>query len=238
MRLRNTLNYLFIFNCLMLIHLFPIHTFSTSWKHQKTLWFSDVFKDVRKGAFGTNGFIYFFMPWLLFILNLVKPWFHAEFSQNVLERITPGSNWFFTSLKNRFLDIYNQVKRKLSLKTRVIYYLGKMRRIFVLSRRKFYEHINNWRQLFKQTMIVTISKLLVALHKNRFVLRSTSKDVCFWSADGWQKGQYTADGWIFSMLAGQYSYIFFLLSSYSLTLSCILCEHSKIFKVCLVILQH
>ena len=32
-----------------------MHPFSTPWKHQKTLWFSDVFKGYRKGALGTNG---------------------------------------------------------------------------------------------------------------------------------------------------------------------------------------
>ena len=34
---------------------FPLHTFSTSWKHQKTLRFSDVFRELRKGELGTNG---------------------------------------------------------------------------------------------------------------------------------------------------------------------------------------
>ena len=38
-----------------LTHLFPIHPFSTLWKHQKTLRFSDIFKRWRKGALRTNG---------------------------------------------------------------------------------------------------------------------------------------------------------------------------------------
>ena len=39
----------------ILIHSFPMHRFSTSWKHQKTVRFSDVFKGWRKGALGTSG---------------------------------------------------------------------------------------------------------------------------------------------------------------------------------------
>ena len=38
-----------------LIQLFPMHPFSNPWKHQKTLWFSDVFRVMRKGALETNG---------------------------------------------------------------------------------------------------------------------------------------------------------------------------------------
>ena len=38
-----------------LTHLFPMHPFSTAWKHQKTLRFSDVFRGQRKSALGTNG---------------------------------------------------------------------------------------------------------------------------------------------------------------------------------------
>ena len=38
-----------------LTHSFPVHPFSTLWKHQKTLRFSDVFRGYRKGALGTNG---------------------------------------------------------------------------------------------------------------------------------------------------------------------------------------
>ena len=38
-----------------LTHSFPMHPFSTPWKHQKTLRFSDVFRGQRKGALGTNG---------------------------------------------------------------------------------------------------------------------------------------------------------------------------------------
>ena len=38
-----------------LTHSFPMHPFSTPWKHQKTLRFSDVFRGQKKCAFGTNG---------------------------------------------------------------------------------------------------------------------------------------------------------------------------------------
>ena len=41
--------------CLKLTHSFPMHPFSSSWKHQKNVTFSDVFMGERKGAFGTNG---------------------------------------------------------------------------------------------------------------------------------------------------------------------------------------
>ena len=40
-----------------LTHSFPMHPFSTLWKHQKVLRFSDVFRGYRKGALGTNGLI-------------------------------------------------------------------------------------------------------------------------------------------------------------------------------------
>ena len=36
-----------------------MHPFSTPWKHQKTLRFSDAFMGWRKGALGTNGLKYF-----------------------------------------------------------------------------------------------------------------------------------------------------------------------------------
>ena len=39
----------------LLTHSFPIHSFSTPWKHQKTIRFSDVFRGEKKGALGTNG---------------------------------------------------------------------------------------------------------------------------------------------------------------------------------------
>ena len=35
--------------------MFPIHPLSTPWKHRKTLRFSDVFREQRKGALGTYG---------------------------------------------------------------------------------------------------------------------------------------------------------------------------------------
>ena len=39
----------------LLTHLFPMHPFSTPWKHQETLRFSGVFRGQKKGALGTNG---------------------------------------------------------------------------------------------------------------------------------------------------------------------------------------
>ena len=41
-----------------LTHLFRMHPFSTPWKHQKTLRFSDVFRGKRKDALGTSGSTY------------------------------------------------------------------------------------------------------------------------------------------------------------------------------------
>ena len=40
---------------LVITHSFPVHPFSTPWKHQNTLLFSDVFRGYRKGALRTNG---------------------------------------------------------------------------------------------------------------------------------------------------------------------------------------
>ena len=34
-----------------------MHPFSNPWKHQKTVRFSDVFREARKGALETNGLI-------------------------------------------------------------------------------------------------------------------------------------------------------------------------------------
>ena len=36
---------------------FPMHPFTTPLKHHKTVLFSDVFRESRKGALGTNGLI-------------------------------------------------------------------------------------------------------------------------------------------------------------------------------------
>ena len=38
----------------ILTYSFPMHPFSTPWKRQKTVRFSNVFKEYRKGASGTN----------------------------------------------------------------------------------------------------------------------------------------------------------------------------------------
>ena len=51
----------------LLTHSFPMQPLSTSWKHQKTVRFSDVFRGYKKGTFGTNGFKQerYFIKWLL-----------------------------------------------------------------------------------------------------------------------------------------------------------------------------
>ena len=48
-----------------------MHPFSTPWKNQKTVWFSDAFRVQKKDALRTNGLIYFkpifpFIPILFF----------------------------------------------------------------------------------------------------------------------------------------------------------------------------
>ena len=45
---------LFPVNKQVLTHLFPMHPFSTAWKHQKTLQFSHVFRGKRKGYIGNK----------------------------------------------------------------------------------------------------------------------------------------------------------------------------------------
>ena len=42
----------------VLTHSFPMHPFSTSWKHQKTLRFPDVFRGQRKSILESNGLNY------------------------------------------------------------------------------------------------------------------------------------------------------------------------------------
>ena len=56
----------FASNLSKLTHLFPIHPFSTSWKHQKTSGFSDVFRGWRKAALETSG-----LKWI----NLMNPFY-------------------------------------------------------------------------------------------------------------------------------------------------------------------
>ena len=41
----------------VLTNSFLMHPFSIPWKHQKTLWFSDVFRELRKSALGANRFL-------------------------------------------------------------------------------------------------------------------------------------------------------------------------------------
>ena len=48
-------NVLLFHSKIILTRTFPMYPFSTHWKHQKTLPFSDVFMGWRKGALGTNG---------------------------------------------------------------------------------------------------------------------------------------------------------------------------------------
>ena len=44
---------------IILTYSFPMHPFSTPWKHQKTLRFSDVFNGVQKGCIGKEWVNYF-----------------------------------------------------------------------------------------------------------------------------------------------------------------------------------
>ena len=65
-KLKSVLTQAFLVNFLVkknpvnLTHLFPMHRFSTPWKHQKTLTltFSDAFRGYKKGTLRTNGLIY------------------------------------------------------------------------------------------------------------------------------------------------------------------------------------
>ena len=43
-------------SCFTLTHLFPMHPFSTPWKHQKTVRFSYVFRGNKKGCIGNKWF--------------------------------------------------------------------------------------------------------------------------------------------------------------------------------------
>ena len=52
-----------------LTHSSPMHLFSTPWKHQKT-WFSDVFREQRKGALGTNGLKK--VDWYLYLSFIIE----------------------------------------------------------------------------------------------------------------------------------------------------------------------
>ena len=44
-----------VVSSLQITHSYPMHPFSTPWKHQKTLRFSDNFRSQRKSALGMNG---------------------------------------------------------------------------------------------------------------------------------------------------------------------------------------
>ena len=57
----------------LLTHSFPMHPFSTPWKHQKTLRFSDVLRRQRKDALGTNGLTDVVVMVFLFYLFKTHP---------------------------------------------------------------------------------------------------------------------------------------------------------------------
>ena len=64
--------YVELFLKIPLTHSFPMHPFPTPWKHQKTLWFTDVFRGWRKCALGTNSLtlewsLKFSLPTFVFI---------------------------------------------------------------------------------------------------------------------------------------------------------------------------
>ena len=65
----------------ILIHLFPIHAFSTTWK-QKTLRYSDVFIRKRKGAFETNGLFLF-----LYLVSTIKKFMGLIIKQDILTTV-------------------------------------------------------------------------------------------------------------------------------------------------------
>ena len=80
---------------------FPMYPFSITWKHQKTLRFSDIFRDQRKGGLGTNGLT-------VWDLNLNKS--HLTHFSSVLRFIlnrnqllilqTKSNNWFLHEMEH------------------------------------------------------------------------------------------------------------------------------------------
>ena len=55
----------------LLTHSFPMHPFSTLWKHQKTVRFSDIFRGVEKGCTG-NEWVNKYMH-SIFFLTMLSP---------------------------------------------------------------------------------------------------------------------------------------------------------------------
>ena len=81
---------LFYFRCFSLLtHLFLMHPFSTPWKHQKIVRFSDAFWRQRKGAVGTNGLKRQFIWALFHFLRLMNRPVGTTFSPCLIYKRVP-----------------------------------------------------------------------------------------------------------------------------------------------------
>ena len=85
-----------------LTHSFPMHSFSTPWKHQKTVRFSDVFRGWRKGALGTNGLMD----------ELLMPNFWLNEPRELQHPMSNHGQWY-EDLKKFWDDFRKMVKKKL-----------------------------------------------------------------------------------------------------------------------------
>ena len=72
-----------------LTYLFPMHPFSTLWKHKKTVRFSDVFRRQRKGAVGTNELNRQFIWALFHFLRLMNRPVGTTFSPCLIYKRVP-----------------------------------------------------------------------------------------------------------------------------------------------------
>ena len=81
-----------------------MHPFSTPWKHQKTVRFSDVFRGQRKGALGTNGlrkYLEEIASLLCAIDKIVNEWFF-DWCVSDLFSVNPDSS----VIMNDFYDFW------------------------------------------------------------------------------------------------------------------------------------
>ena len=80
-----------------------MHPFSTPWKHEKTLRFSDVFRKWRKGALRTNGLInvrYYMFPLILSDeCNLIT--FLISLSETLKDCILLSALWSSAESRNK-----------------------------------------------------------------------------------------------------------------------------------------
>ena len=86
------------FHSQSLTYSFPVHDFCTPWKHQKTLWVSDVFRSQTKGAMGKSGLMKYWQS--LLILMVTQPllccWVNLIF--------VSSPHWIFISTMTVFLN--------------------------------------------------------------------------------------------------------------------------------------